>query len=120
MIGLTIAAGVLAYPVIAGMVFRAKGAPQRCDGSGRPREFEDMPNWDPRQAPVYRCEGPWSIISHQYGCRGCWAHRIAVRDAWLWPIAWVAYVPRRLFNAGANISATPAPTETPTPAEALP
>lgn len=115
MTAITLAVVVFAYPVIAGWAYRLilrqmPPEPQCCDGSGRNHYGGDC-DVGARQ--------PYPDNSLRYGtlyCDACneWLRwRVAVRvtpksRAWLWPVLWIPALVNRLFDAGANIEATPA------------
>jgi hypothetical protein len=102
MTAMVLALIALAYPVVAGRVYRKLGAPSRCDGWAKGRIFENDPFADPRRASVYRCVGPWDIITDKYGCAECWNYRRVVIRSLLWPLWPVIGIPALLFRAGAG------------------
>ncbi len=89
-------AAVLAYPVIAGRVFRWMGAPATCRGEGRDYK-----------TPRLGCDGPWDIIWATHSCADCQAYHRAKVGAWLWIFWPIRVLPHKLFNAGADTTATP-------------
>lgn len=107
-----IGAVLLAYPVIAGMVYRVIAPhvppePVPCDGSGRTRGGSYC---RPRQwlsidikYPTLHCEKcqEWNTWAHTYRRRA----RMCAALASLWPILLVTHLPRRLFAVGANVRA---------------
>ena len=82
---------LIAYPVIAGLVFKKIREGRPCNGEN----------------PVFgtafhACEGPYGTSR----CLDCVRHRTALTIAWLWPISWLLVLSLKLFNIGANKSLT--------------
>lgn len=99
-----VVAGLVGYPLLAGVVYR------KCGGRGG---F--------RQNAHQREDGRFGILACEPGmfsfdftmCPHCRAHRWGVWKALLWPLVVVAWIPVTCFNAGADITATPHPNSLP-------
>lgn len=108
---------VIAYPLMAGVVYRHTIPPLLPFVQGRHK-----------RGPAHRfgdleCEGE-SARYDFCACAKCWAaHESreardrARRAAWVWPITGLLAIPRACFDAGADITTTPTPTSQPEQSE---
>lgn len=99
---LTAAVVFVTYPAIAGIVYRALG------GGSLPQGEHEVGRGRYR---TLRCDGPWTWdFCH---CQRCADWKGAVLAAWTWPVAWIVWLPGRIFRAASNVTVTGKPEHAP-------
>lgn len=112
-------AGLVGYPFVAGCVYRKLAERSRWALPDAPTGSHTVGG---QKWAAASCSGAEDASRHGYlgpdhYCAACWKRGLALRQArrtveranvlaWLWPVAWIALVPKWSFRVGADITAT--------------